>query len=319
MTPNDLLKRYLEGVRITPNDGKTTQDKADKLRKDLELNERRRAAGSTRSSGYSAPRETCSPPDFPLQPCNFMKWTKYESLPIERACFVLLEVEPPPLDCLLFEQNMYDPSPPPTWDKPPEYDNILGCLRSSIAHGNIQVQQITEDQYETQQVCWPELIRWARSKSYPISDKLEDIVAKMEPVAARPKNDTKPQAAPDAPADTVAPVPKTETAAGLSNATVVLTSKPHTTVRDSGFSTPRGVLIEKHKHHWPTIAGDIKGAKGTELRYAKADKRGWHEAKALDWARANGKLTDADKPGNAFASANSIFNSKTSHKQAFND
>lgn len=90
MTPNDLLKRYLDGVRITPNDGKTTQDKADKLRKELELNERRRAAGSTQGSGYSAPRETYRPPDFQLQPCNFMKWTKYESLPIERACFVLL-------------------------------------------------------------------------------------------------------------------------------------------------------------------------------------------------------------------------------------
>lgn len=227
------------------------------------------------------------------------------------------------MDCLQFEQNRYDPSPPPTWDKPPEYDNVLGPLRSSIAHGNIQVQKINEGQYETQQVCWPELIRWARSKSYPISDKLEDIVAKMEPVAARPKNDTKPQAAPDAPADTVAPVPKTETEsetdARLSDATTVLASTPHNAVKASGFSTPRAVLIEQHEHHWPTIAGDIKGAKGTELRYAKADKRGWYAAKALDWARANGKLTDADKPGNAFASANSIFNSKTSHKQAFND
>ena len=31
MTPNDLLKRYLDGVRITPNDGKTTQGNAPAL------------------------------------------------------------------------------------------------------------------------------------------------------------------------------------------------------------------------------------------------------------------------------------------------
>ncbi len=191
---------------MTPNDGKTTQDKADKLRKELELNQRRRAAGSTPGRGYSGPRETYRPPDFPLQSCDFLKWTKYESLPIERACFVLLGFEPPPLHFLNFEQDRYDPSTPPTWDKPPEYDNVLGPLRSSIAHGNIQVQRINEGQYETQQVCWPELILWARSKSYPIPPELEDIVAKIKPfaVAGRaqhgalvitPKIDTKPLAA----------------------------------------------------------------------------------------------------------------------------
>jgi len=184
MAPNDLLKRYLEGARKALNEGKPTQDKADKLRKERALNQRRRAASSSRDMEYSGSRETYSPPsDFPLQSCDFQNWTKFDSLPIERACFVLLGFKPPPLDCLIFEQNRFDPSPPPTWDRPPEYDNVLGPLRSSIAHGNIQVHKIDDGQHETQQVCWPELIRWARSKSYPIPPALEDIVAKMEPVA----------------------------------------------------------------------------------------------------------------------------------------
>jgi len=75
--------------------------------------------------------------------------------------------------------------------------------------------------------------------------------------------------------------------------------KPRPAAKDRGFSTPKGVLIEQHKHHWSTIVQDIHNADRNGLSAAKADKRGWYASEALEWARANGKLTDADKPAAA--------------------
>lgn len=136
-----------------------------------------------RGSGSGGWREPYTPPsDFALQRCDFKKWARDDSLPIEQACFVLLGFEPPPLHVLRFRQDTYNPSHEPTWDKPPEYVDALRSLGVSIKHGNISTKQITEYPYETQHVCWPELIHWARSKSYAIPPELESIVAKIEPV-----------------------------------------------------------------------------------------------------------------------------------------
>lgn len=133
------------------------------------------------------------PNHYPLQPCDFKKWARYDSLPIEQACFVLLGFQPPPLEVLRFKQDTYNPSREPTWDEPPEYGDALRSLRLSIEHGNISIQRITEYPYDTQHVCWPELIRWAKLKSYAIPPEFESIVATIEPVALVP---TKPKATP---------------------------------------------------------------------------------------------------------------------------
>jgi hypothetical protein len=61
----------------------------------------------------------------------------------------------------------------------------------------------------------------------------------------------------------------------------------------------RAALIAAHEHEWPTIRGDIGDAKANGLAAAKAGKRGWHEAIALEWARAKGKLKGAAKPADA--------------------
>lgn len=138
-----------------------------------------------RGSGSGGWREHYTrPSDFELQHCDCKKWVRYDSLPIEQACFVLLGFEPPQLHVLRFQQNTYNPSHEPTWDKPPEYDDALRCLRLSIANGNIQIKRIREFPYETEQVSWTELVRWAKSKSYEIPPELESIVAKIVPVAA---------------------------------------------------------------------------------------------------------------------------------------
>lgn len=137
-------------------------------------------------SGYSGRREVHMAPDFPLQSCDFKKNAMFDSLPIEQACFVLLGFEPPPLQCLRFVQDTYNPSREPTWVEPPDYDTLLSALSTSINHGNVSMRRIRQSPYETQHVLWPELIRWARSKSCAIPAELEDIVAKMEPVASKP-------------------------------------------------------------------------------------------------------------------------------------
>jgi hypothetical protein len=80
-------------------------------------------------------------------------------------------------------------------------------------------------------------------------------------------------------------------------------SAPDTT---SGQSTPddqssdekmskRG-LINTHKHHWPNIESDIDRAAKNGLAAAKFGQRGWYEAKALKWARSNGKIVESRSP-----------------------
>ena len=135
------------------------------------------------SGGSSGWREhyASRPSDHQLQSCDFKKWLRPDSLPIEQACFVLLGFEPPPLHVLRFQQDTYNPSREPTWDEPPEFSDTLRSLSLSIKLGNISARRVTEYPYDTRHVAWPDLIRWARSKNYPIAPELETIVAEMEP------------------------------------------------------------------------------------------------------------------------------------------
>lgn len=54
-------------------------------------------------------------------------------------------------------------------------------------------------------------------------------------------------------------------------------------------------LVRAHMHRWTTIESDLSDAARNGLSEAKAGERGWVESKALEWARAKGKL--ADHPG----------------------
>lgn len=66
----------------------------------------------------------------------------------------------------------------------------------------------------------------------------------------------------------------------------------------------KAALIAAHVHEWPTIERDIADATANGLASAaKAAKRGWREADALNWARAKGKLISAAKPADSLAQA----------------
>lgn len=94
-----------------------------------------------------------------------------------------------------------------------------------------------------------------------------------------------PQSVPER--EAAAPAPTTDIA---SNETVVPYKK--------------AALIAAHIHEWPTIVRDIADANTNGLAdAAKAGKRGWREADALRWARANGKLISATKPADSLAQA----------------
>jgi hypothetical protein len=59
----------------------------------------------------------------------------------------------------------------------------------------------------------------------------------------------------------------------------------------------RASLIAQHKHQWPSIESDLKGASENGLSAAsKVGERGWDEARSLQWARSKNKLI---KPGNS--------------------
>lgn len=60
----------------------------------------------------------------------------------------------------------------------------------------------------------------------------------------------------------------------------------------------RAALIGKHSCEWPTIERDIADANKNGLAdAAKAGQRGWVESRALNWARAKGKLKSSEKHG----------------------
>ena len=69
------------------------------------------------------------------------------------------------------------------------------------------------------------------------------------------------------------------------------------------FSMRLRALIEAHIHEWPTIETDIKAASDNGLSTAKAGARNWWEEHTMEWARANGKLKIAAKPGESLAQA----------------
>jgi hypothetical protein len=124
--------------------------------------------------------------DHPLRPCGFSKWLKYDSLPIEQACFVLLGFEPAPIAVIRARQIQYQERRLPTWEKPHGFDDVLGVLASSIENANLQALSITVDQYLTKQVHWPALLTWARAKGYVIPLELESKVVVGAPEPAPP-------------------------------------------------------------------------------------------------------------------------------------
>lgn len=153
-----------------------------KTRIHLEKQSRLAAAATPQgvSYGVGGRGRTISPVDYPLQPCDFTKWARYDSLPIERACFALFGFEPPPLDVLRFQQDSWDPRREPTYEVPPEYIDALESLRVSIQRGKVLALRIREYPYETQHVTWPELYGWAKAKGFTVPTDLEAILSKME-------------------------------------------------------------------------------------------------------------------------------------------
>lgn len=58
------------------------------------------------------------------------------------------------------------------------------------------------------------------------------------------------------------------------------------------LSMTKAALIAQHKHEWPTIEGDIRGASENGLsKAAKAGARDWYEDAAMQWARSRNRLT----------------------------
>ena len=73
-------------------------------------------------------------------------------------------------------------------------------------------------------------------------------------------------------------------------------SEPRPAATGPIFTMTRTAMIAQHIHKWPTIEQDMKNAHRNELHKAKAGAREWHEAKAMDWARAKGRLTSSYNP-----------------------
>ena len=73
----------------------------------------------------------------------------------------------------------------------------------------------------------------------------------------------------------------------------------------SKFFMAKRAMVGMYKSKWPSIENDIRAASENGLSAAKAGKRGWDEARALEWARSKGKLIE---PSDSAVPANSMFN-----------
>lgn len=90
--------------------------------------------------------------------------------------------------------------------------------------------------------------------------------------------------------------PQIDTDAPASPVVALPVSESGTTASVLQLPIKKSAMIELHKHVWPTIEQDMKDANRNKLSFAKAGQRGWVELKALEWARANAKLINGDKP-----------------------
>ena len=116
---------------------------------------------------------------FKYQKCKFSKWAKFDSLPIEQACFVLMDIEPPPLEYLRFQQSEFSPNHAPTWEEPNGYQDLLRSLKVSVLNKSVAVNRMIEYPHDTIHVTWVELVRWAGSKGYDIPSDLSEIVTSL--------------------------------------------------------------------------------------------------------------------------------------------
>lgn len=212
--------------------------------------------------------------DYQLKPCNFDKWVKYDSLPIEQACFVLLGFEPIPLEVTNTKPIPYLERRLPSWERPQGFDDALAILKSSIENGNVQTEPSIVGQCFTRKIQWPALISWAKSKRFTIPPELE---ARIELPTESLQSHNHAALAPEV---TVAP------------------ARDHLTLptkeTDRGWVLKKAALIQKHQRQWPTINRDFQDSSENELsKAAKAPGHGnWFEADALNWARQRGKLSE---------------------------
>lgn len=76
------------------------------------------------------------------------------------------------------------------------------------------------------------------------------------------------------------------------------------------FSLTRSAMIEQHRHEWPDVAADIKGASENGLSKCKAGVRDWDEACALAWAKSKNKLIEASTTETLTNSMNNLVGRK---------
>jgi len=73
------------------------------------------------------------------------------------------------------------------------------------------------------------------------------------------------------------------------------------------LSINRAALIAQHKHEWPTIEVDIRGASENGLsKAAKVGVRDWYEDDAIKWARSKNKLIQPASTATSSSSMSSL-------------
>lgn len=118
--------------------------------------------------------------DYPLKPCDFGRWLKFDSMSIGQACFVLMGHEPPSLQALHFQPSSSALVGP--WiTYPPGYTDLLKSLYLSIQNESVSAYPVQESMGITMHVPWVGLTKWAQSKGYDLPQELVALVNNAAP------------------------------------------------------------------------------------------------------------------------------------------
>jgi hypothetical protein len=116
-------------------------------------------------------------PHFKFERCDFDKWLRFDTWPIQQAALILLGQEPPPLGYLLGDPARYLYGERlNTWDEPHGYRELLDLIKNSVENKTLDAPLITIYPYSTNQVKPDDLLEWAKRKKIEFPVELAEKI-----------------------------------------------------------------------------------------------------------------------------------------------
>ena len=107
---------------------------------------------------------------YGLSPCNFDYWLKFDSWPIKQAGFILIGVEPPPLEALLGVNSSRANC---TYSIHEEYESLMVLIQNAALNGALPSQDHTQFRRTVTHVKVADFLGWAVRTDQSVPDELQ--------------------------------------------------------------------------------------------------------------------------------------------------